>query len=153
MEKFDRIMVKSALFLVIVSLLAVPIGVWYYQKVSIPNQYPAGTKVFNITGYGELGQWTLDNVDGTNYWRGAGERLDNLVVNKGDKVVLRLTSADVFHSFAIPDLGIQSDFVKAGHITEVSFVADKAGIYTFRCRETCSPAHPAMFGTLTVIDN
>ena len=67
-------------------------------------------------------------------------------------MVLRLNSADVQHSFSIPDLKIDAGLVKPGFVTEVKFVADKAGEYTFRCREFCSPLHPAMFGRLVVKD-
>lgn len=153
MEKFDRLLVKIAPILVIVSLLAVPIGVWYKQKVAIPNQYPPGTKIFNLTGVGELGSYTLNNVGGYNYWNGAGKKADNIVVNKGDKVVFRLTSADVAHSFYIPEFGVDVTGIKAGHVYEASFVADKVGTFTYRCREFCGPPHPTMFGTITVKEN
>lgn len=150
MNKFDKFMSKIAVLLVIGLMAAVPLGIWYYRNVSIPAQYPPNTKIFNLMAYGRNGQWTLGTISGANYWRGAGGRLEEIVVNKGDNVVFRLTSADVQHSFAIPELKIKSDFVKPGYLTEVKFVADKPGTYTFQCQEFCSPAHPAMFGRLVV---
>lgn len=150
MEKFDRFISRIAFILVFGLMAAVPLGIWYYEKVHIPAQYPPGTKVFDIMGYGRNGQWTLGKISGYNYWRGAGGRLQEIVVNKGDTVVIRLNSADVQHSFSISDLKVDAGFIKPGYITEVKFVADKPGAYTFRCREFCSPLHPAMFGRLVV---
>ena len=150
MEKFDRFIARIAIYLVVLLMAAGPLGIWYYQKVHIPAQYPAGTKIFDIWAYGRNGQFTLGKIDGLNYWRGAGGRLDQIVVNKGDTVVIRLNSADVTHSFSIPELDVNAGFIRPGFITEVEFVADKPGSYAFRCREFCSPAHEAMSARLVV---
>jgi heme/copper-type cytochrome/quinol oxidase subunit 2 len=153
MGRFDRLMVKIAPLLVLLIVLVVPLGAWAYENKYIPAQYPPGAKVINLTGYGAHGMWTKQKVNGLNYWKGLGqvaEYASEIVVNEGDLVVFRLNSVDVQHSFAIPELGLDAGFVKVGQITELSFVADKPGTYTFICKEFCSPAHPAMFGVLTV---
>ncbi len=152
MERLDRVISNMALYLVIGLMALVPLGIWYHEKIYIPSQYPPNAKILEIWGYGRNGQWTLGKISAANYWHGAGGRLQEILVNKGDTVVLRLNSADVQHSFSIPDLKIDAGLVKPGFVTEVKFVADKAGEYTFRCREFCSPLHPAMFGRLVVKD-
>lgn len=150
MEKFDRFIANIAGILVVVLLAAVPLGIWYYEKEYIPSKYPPGAKIFELWAYGRNGQWTLGKINGLNYWRGAGGRLDEIVVNKGDTVVIRVNSADTTHSFSIPDLNIDAGIFKAGFPAEVTFVADKSGSYMFRCREFCGPGHPALFARLVV---
>ncbi|MDT3705089.1 MAG: hypothetical protein ROZ36_19360 [Thermincola sp.] len=150
MDKLDKIISKIAVILVIGLMAAVPLGIWYYKNVSVPAQYPPGTKIINLMAYGRNGQWTLGTISGANYWRGAGGRLNQVEVNKGDNVVFRITSADVQHIFSIPELKIKPAFVKPGYLTEVQFVADKAGAFTIQCLEFCSPAHEAMSARFVV---
>jgi cytochrome c oxidase subunit II len=152
MNKFDRVVARIALPLVIMLLAAVPLGIWYYEKVEIPKQYPPGAKIIEMWAYGRDGQWTLGKINGINYWQGAGGRMDQVVVHKGDTVVFRVNSADVTHSFSIPDLGILARYILPGYPLSVQFVADKPGSYEIRCREFCSPGHPAMFARLVVED-
>lgn len=148
--RFDRIVGKIAIILVLGSLVAIPAGAWYYETRTIPSRYPPGAKVFTLVANARLGMWTMQRVTGLNYWRNGIQPVREIAVNKGDLVILRLTSSDVVHGFEIPKLGIKAGQVRAGHINEVSFVAEEPGTYTFVCAHFCSPAHPAMFGNLVV---
>src|SRR3989442_8941386 len=78
--------------------------------------------VFHITGIAKPGMWTLDSVEGWNYWWRKPQRFSEMKVNKGDTVLVTLTSADVQHAFKIPALGIGPIEVDPGHRKEVSFV-------------------------------
>ncbi|MHB1006024.1 MAG: c-type cytochrome [Chloroflexota bacterium] len=75
-----------------------------------------------------------------------------LRVNLGERVRLRISSADVVHGFAIPALGVTVDEVLPGHVEDVEFVASRAGRFAFACTRWCSPDHWRMRGTLEVVD-
>jgi polyferredoxin len=95
-----------------------------------------------------------------------------IIVNKGDKIVLKPTSLDATHGFLLDghpiefimrkgaaflkytwedeDGKLQADWDR---VSEVEFVADKAGKFTFRCTQTCGNLHPFMTGELIVRPN
>ncbi len=70
-------------------------------------------------------------------------------VKKGDKVVLKLKTIDVAHSYSIPDFNINAD-IKPGETTVVEFTADKTGTFTTSCKVYCGVGHVGMTGTLLV---
>ena len=73
-------------------------------------------------------------------------------VNPGDQVVLELTSTDVVHGLYLDryDLSITAD---PGQTESLSFTADQAGVFRFRCSVTCGALHPFMIGQLKVGTN
>ncbi len=96
-----------------------------------------------------------------------------IVVNKGDTIVFKPTSLDVTHGFQLDEYPlefiikpkglaylkynwqddegkIQTDWDK---VSEIEFVADKPGKFTFRCSQTCGNLHPFMTGELIVRPN
>ena len=95
-----------------------------------------------------------------------------IVVNKGDTIILKPTSLDATHGFLLDgyplefimrkgatflkytweddDGNLQSDWDR---VSEVEFVAAKAGKFTFRCTQTCGNLHPFMTGELIVKPN
>ena len=75
---------------------------------------------------------------------------DRIVVNKGERVRLRIRSEDVVHGFAIGRLGVDVGPIEPGKAATVEFVADQAGEFTFYCTTWCDPNHPRMRGTLEV---
>ena len=74
---------------------------------------------------------------------------DTIIVNKGDKVKLILTSEDVEHGFAISEYGINEKFSKENSAL-VEFTADKAGEFEIRCSVVCGSGHSGMKGKLIV---
>jgi polyferredoxin/heme/copper-type cytochrome/quinol oxidase subunit 2 len=95
-----------------------------------------------------------------------------IIVNKGDTIVLKPASLDVTHGFRLDGYPIEfimrrgATFLKYtwtddegkiqtdwDRVTEVEFVADKAGKFTFRCTQTCGNLHPFMTGELIVKPN
>ncbi len=84
----------------------------------------------------------------------------NIVVNKGDTVVLKVTNPrGSIHSLAIPQFGVSTGHLEPRGGTEtIEFVADQAGVFTFICntpyvpeKNWCSADHAAMTGTITVL--
>jgi cytochrome c oxidase subunit 2 len=71
-------------------------------------------------------------------------------VAKGNRVRLRLRSADRTHAFAIKELRVKAVIPKMGEAT-VEFVADRGGRFEFTCAEYCGTGHRAMKGTLVVL--
>lgn len=75
-----------------------------------------------------------------------------IAVNPGDRVTLEITSADVVHGLYLDgyDLNV---IAEPGQTARLTFVADRAGAFRFRCSVTCGALHPFMIGKLTVGPN
>jgi len=95
-----------------------------------------------------------------------------IFVNKGDTVVLKLSSRDVSHGFLLdgypldlivrkgvvfrkfPRLEGEGNPLTEWHrVSKARFVADRGGKYIFRCTQTCGNLHPFMTGELIVRPN
>jgi cytochrome c oxidase subunit 2 len=77
---------------------------------------------------------------------------ERIVVNRGQRVRLRIRSEDVVHGFAIGRLGVEAGAIEPGKIVTVEFVPQQAGEFTFYCTMWCDPNHARMRGTLEVRD-
>ena len=73
---------------------------------------------------------------------------DELHLPVGRRVNLQLTSADVIHSFWVPELAGKMDLLPARTNTLV-LEADQPGVHTSRCAEFCGLEHTKM--VLTVV--
>lgn len=74
-----------------------------------------------------------------------------ITVAQGDRVRLRLSSADRTHGFAIKAFRVKALIPKAGEAVTVEFVADQAGTFDFTCAEYCGTGHAGMKGKLVVV--
>jgi cytochrome c oxidase subunit 2 len=79
----------------------------------------------------EMGQFRLLEVD------------NRVVVPVDTRVRVVVTAADVIHSFAIPSLGIKLDAIP-GRCNQVSFLADREGVFYGQCSELCGVNHGFM---------
>ncbi|MBZ0280375.1 MAG: cupredoxin domain-containing protein [Anaerolineae bacterium] len=75
-----------------------------------------------------------------------------LEVNKGDTVVIRLAASDVTHGFYLDGYGLEQR-VEPGISQKISFIADQAGKFRYRCSVSCGALHPFMIGELVVNTN
>lgn len=73
-------------------------------------------------------------------------------VNQGDHVVITLTASDVVHGFYLDGYGLERR-VEPGISEQITFTADKAGKFRYRCSVSCGPLHPFMIGELVVTSN
>jgi cytochrome c oxidase subunit 2 len=79
----------------------------------------------------ELGQFRLLDVD------------NRLIIPVDCHIRLIVTGADVLHSFAVPSLGLKLDAVP-GRLNQVSFLAERSGIFYGQCSEICGVWHGFM---------
>lgn len=139
--------------LVLVILGGLPLGIWAYDRHLWQDKISADAKVFSLTAHTSLG-WLPGRVKGydvvsLNDLQAAPKPI--LVVDKGDTVVLKLTSADVIHGLSLKDFGIFiEDGIRPGKVKLVTFKADKAGVFTFSCNIICGDHHQNMQGTLII---
>lgn len=76
----------------------------------------------------------------------------NIAVNPGDRLTLELIAADVVHGLYLDGYGLDLT-AEPGQPARLTFVADRAGAFRFRCSITCGPLHPFMIGRLSVGQN
>ena len=78
---------------------------------------------------------------------------DTIRVNEGDTVHLHITSVeraqDATHGFAIGSHNVNLS-LEPGEHADVTFVADKPGVWPFYCTEFCSALHLEMAGYILV---
>jgi len=74
---------------------------------------------------------------------------NEIIVQKGDKIKLIITSLDTTHGLAIPEYDIDIIIAGGETITE-EFIADKKGQFDFACSVFCGSGHSEMEGRLIV---
>jgi cytochrome c oxidase subunit 2 len=78
--------------------------------------------------------------------------VDNpMVVPRGAKVRILLTSNDVVHAWWVPELAIKKDAVP-GYMNETWFRAEEAGTYRGQCAELCGMDHGYMPVVVEVVE-
>ena len=78
--------------------------------------------------------------------------VDNrLVVPRGKKVRLLLTSNDVLHAWWVPELAIKKDAIP-GYINETWFRANETGVFRGQCAELCGMDHGFMPVVVEVVE-
>ena len=72
-----------------------------------------------------------------------------IIVEKGEKLRLKVTSEDVAHGIGIPAFDITRT-LKPEKTEVIEFQPDKAGTYHFHCTIYCGSGHDQMHGELVV---
>lgn len=107
---------------------------------AIPTTPPEDALVIDIVGR----QFSYD----ISYPDQGVESVDELHIPVGRPVALRLTSADVIHSFWVPQLAGKLDMLP-DDVTTLVLQADEPGEHQSRCAEFCGLHHATM--VLTVV--
>lgn len=131
------------------AMVLVATAVAWYGQVAVPGRGEPGTVVVSLTGVGASGVWTLEEVNGLNYWWKTFEPA-TIQLQEGDEVVLNLRSADLFHSFYAPAFAVGPVDVEPGHRRTVRFRAERAGVYQYYCTSMCGTCHFYMRGWIVV---
>lgn len=140
----------AAALLVLATLAGIPAWVVMTESASAVVRGTDNPHVITLTAVAEGGIWTEEDVIGHSYWRRMPKPA-RLVVRVGETAVIRLKSADVTHSFAIPDLGVDPVVVEPGHVSEVRFVPTEPGQYLIQCSLRCGACHEEMRTTIVVL--
>ena len=74
-----------------------------------------------------------------------------ITLQKGEPVILRLTSADRVHGFMSRPLKIDTD-IAAGKTTDVNVTPDTAGNFTVICDHYCGTGHGNMKMKVAVVE-
>ncbi len=74
-----------------------------------------------------------------------------IVLKRGEPVVLELSSQDREHGFRLEELGIRAD-VKPGAPARVRLVPQQTGTFSFACDVFCGSGHEEMAGEIVVSD-
>ena len=155
MHKCNRMLDLFVLALMVMILVGLPLGIFYYDRNVSAKKVPSNARVFTLTGHAERG-WLVGEVpayDAITFWQKQGQPIERPVieVKKGDIVVLKLASSDVVHGFSLKDFGVYlKDGIQPGKVIHVSFTADHVGTFTFSCNAICGDMHQNMQGTLVV---
>ena len=75
---------------------------------------------------------------------GGREGAPEMVVPVGEPVLIRLTAADVIHSWYVPSFFFKRDAIP-GRTNEFEFTVETPGVYGGQCAEFCGLAHGDMF--------
>ncbi len=110
-------------------------SLWNIQRV-----VPPGAMEIKVTGY----QWYFE------FDYGNGVKSDDLMVPVGQPVVLRMTSADVIHSFGLIEYRLKED-IMPGRITYLWFYPDKPLVTKVLCVEFCGNSHAEMNTTVNAL--
>lgn len=102
---------------------------------------PAGADALTIRVRGFQWWWEVNYFDpktGTTF-----ASANEIYVPVGRMIRLQLVAADVIHSFWVPSLAGKQDLIP-GRDNELSFVAQRAGVYRGQCAEFCGMQHARM---------
>lgn len=77
--------------------------------------------------------------------------MDEITVNKWDKVTINFESTDWFHDWVVDEFDAATEQVRPWTMTSVTFMADEAGMYEYYCSVGSHRAQ-GMVGTLIVED-
>lgn len=135
----------AAVAVTLAGLIGIPVWVAGREKAHDPPD----RRVIELTGVKKDGVWTAEAVTGFNYGAKSFGPAE-IMMRPGEKVLLRLTSADVTHGFYVPDLGIGPCIVEPGHVEEIPFTADTTGVFVYYCTAVCGDCHHFMRGLIRI---
>ncbi len=131
---FGRWMVGWGVVGPAVILIVVFVATVYAMRV-VPTDAPPDALVIEVVGH----QWRYE----VHYPDDGISMTNELHIPVGRPVALRLTSADVIHSFWVPELGGKLDMLPDG-VNTLVLQADVPGEYRNRCAEFCGLEHADM---------
>lgn len=130
------IVIGGFLFPVVVLTASLAYGLWTSARLVEPPS-PSDMRVRVI---GEMWWWRVVYFDGE---RPLFETANEIRIPVGRPVTLELQSADVIHSFWVPELAPKLDMIP-GRRNLLRAQADRPGLYRGQCTEFCGAAHALM---------
>ena len=81
---------------------------------------------------------------------GGREGAPEMTLPVGEPVLIRLTAADVIHSWYVPAFFFKRDAIP-GRVNEFELTIEKPGVYGGQCAEFCGLAHGDMYFSVNAI--
>ncbi len=141
---------KLALSFGLSTIIVVSLIIWTYGTLLYVENSQAAEPESQLTVdvVGKQFAWEFHYENGHVADSGNG---DPFRVPVDRRVDLRLTSADVFHNFGIPELRVKADAMP-GQTTEAWFIAEETGNHTALCFELCGAGHSYMTADVVVME-
>lgn len=134
--------VAEGTIMVVLFVLVMVMFAWGWIDYLKQREVPNNALEVNVIGR----QW-LWNFEYTN-----GRKFTNeITLPKDQPVKLIMTSADVLHSFFIPDFRVKQDVVP-GTYQYLSFTPTLTGDFQVYCAEYCGTAHSGMLAKIHVVE-
>ena len=127
---------------VVPALLVIAIGI--VSAVVLAQNGDAGENPLRVKVFAQQFAWRFEYPDE------GGAESDELVLPLDRGVKLELESADVIHSFWIPEMGQKQDVVP-GTIQRLVITPTRAGRFTLVCTELCGLGHSTMRAPARVV--
>jgi cytochrome c oxidase subunit 2 len=102
----------------------------------------------NVVGY--QWNWGFNYLDQDVYETGTPQRLPTLYLPVDQKARFVLTSADVIHSFWVPDFLFKMDVIP-GRANQFELTPTQEGTFVGRCAELCGTYHSQMLFNVKVV--
>lgn len=145
-----KIIEAGAIVSTVAGLIIAALGPFAYEKARMADSNQGVDRVITLTGVGKSGVWTTEDVTALNY--GTKDfREARIIVRAGERIRLRLKSADVTHALYIPTLGIGPIEVYPSKVAEVILQTDQIGVHTYYCVRDCGKNHFWMKGEIQVV--
>jgi cytochrome c oxidase subunit II len=126
----------EVIWTVIPVIILCAIGIVVFVELPSITSAPAASDPLHITVEGHQFYWQFDYPNGA-------RTINELYVPVGKVVDLKVVSADVIHSWWIPELGGKIQALP-GITNHTWFQADEAGTYVGQCAELCGLYHASM---------
>jgi cytochrome c oxidase subunit 2 len=126
---------------VVPAILVIAIGI--VSAVVLSKNADAGSNPLHVKVFAQQFAWRFE-YDGN-------VRTDELVLPLHRSVKFEMTSADVIHSFWIPQMGQKQDLVP-GITTTIVVTPTRTGRFTLICAELCGLGHATMRAPVRVLE-
>lgn len=137
------------------------VGVLFFFTVQAQNgvlaKEPEGEPIHTINVVGQKWSWTFNYMEEDNpevgavvYEAGTLERIPDLYLPLNKPVRFNLQSADVIHSFWIPDFYFKLDVIP-GRTNSFDVTPTKEGTFLGKCAELCGTYHAVMVFNVHVV--
>jgi cytochrome c oxidase subunit 2 len=127
------------------AVIVLSLIVWTYSALlyvdDTPPEVEENAMEVDVTGLQFAWQYTYPN----------GHTDSTLRVPRGQPIALNVTSADVWHNYAIKEFKVKTDAIP-GQTTRAWFTAEETGTYEAVCYELCGAGHSAMRGDVIVME-
>ncbi|GAA0666464.1 cytochrome c oxidase subunit II [Natronoarchaeum mannanilyticum] len=135
---------KLFLSFAISAIIVVGLIIWTYSALLYVEGQPntADAEQINVTGEDFTWQFEYDNGVTT---------VNELRVPANERVVLRATSGDVWHTFGIPEKHVKTDAIP-GQTSTTWFDTGETGEYRAECFELCGTGHSGMTADVIVME-